>query len=222
MARFECLRWSLCFASAGLLVSGCYMIRSPSEDRTVWNELPNDPRPELWVEGAPKLGVVFEGVYRALGDTEPSPDAQATEFYRRALGDADVFTEVLGREAEATGQLSRVRMERIYREDDQMAANMTKAVTTAGLLGYRFTLIATLTLEIQPPDGDPVTYEARSVLTRIYHHSGNRDRSRRLVYFEADRANTDALLHQLRADPELFEPAIPLGESSPVSTPAEP
>ena len=198
------------------------MIRSANEDRTLWDELPDDPRPELWVEGAPKLAVVLEGVYRARGDAVASPDPQATEFYRSGLGAARVFTEVLGPEATGVGELPRIRMERRYREDDQMAANLAKAATTAGLLSYRYSLTATLRLELQTVGGDPVAYEARSTLTRIYHHAGNRDRARRILYFEADRANTEALLHQLRADPKLFEEEPPLAETPAPSAPLEP
>lgn len=214
MAHFACLRGFLSLVAAGLIASGCYMIRSASEDRTLWDELPNDPRPELWSEGEPRLGVVLEGVYRALGDSAPSPDPQATKFLRRELDEARVFTEVLGPEAAGVGQLARVRMERRYREDDHMAANMAKAATSAGLLSYRYTLMATLRLELQPVGGDPVSYEARSKLTRIYHHAGNRDRARLLLYFEADRANREALLHQLRADSRLFEAGTPLADTA--------
>jgi hypothetical protein len=199
------------------------MIRSPNEDRTDWVELPNDPRPELWAEGAPKLSVVLWGVYKGLGDSAPVPDPQATAFYRREIDKAGVFTEVLGSEAAGAEQLSRVRMERRYREDDHMAANMAKAATSAGLLSYRYTLIATLRLELEPAGGgDPIVYEARSTLTRIYHHAGNRDRARWLLYFEADRANTEAVLHQLRADPRLFETGASVADNPAVSAPAEP
>ena len=166
--------------------------------------------------------MVLEGVYRARGDAVASPDPQATEFYRRGLGAARVFTEVLGPEATGAGELPRIRMERRYREDDQMAANLAKAATTAGLLSYRYSLTATLRLELQTVGGDPVAYEARSMLTRIYHHAGNRDRARRILYFEADRANTEALLHQLRADPKLFEEEPPLAEAPAPSAPLEP
>jgi hypothetical protein len=199
------------------------MIRSPNDDRTNWDELPNDPRPELWAEGSPKLSVVLWGVYKGLGDSVPIPDPQATAFYRGALGKAGVFTEVLGAEAAGAEQLPRVRMERRYREDDHMAANMVKAATSAGLLSYRYTLIATLRLELETVGGgDPVVYEARSTLTRIYHHAGNRDRARRLLYFEADRANTEAVLHQLRADSRFFEAGPSVADTPALSAPVEP
>ena len=222
MARVARLHSLLSVAAAGLLASGCYMIRSPNEDRTDWVELPNDPRPELWAEGAPRLAVVLEGAYKGLGDSPTVPDAQATEFYRRSLGEARIFTEVLRPEEAGNSQLSRVRMERRYWEDDHLAANMAKATTSAGLLSYRYTLVATLRLELQTDDGGPVTYEARSKLTRVYHHAGNRDRARRILYFEADRANTEAVLHQLRADTNLFEAGASVAETPAVTAPAEP
>jgi hypothetical protein len=198
------------------------MWRSAGADSTVWNELPDDPRPELWVEGTPRLAVVFEGVYRALGDAEPSFDSQATGYYRRALRRAGVFSEVLSREDESAAGLPVVRMQRSFREDDHTAANMGKAFTVPGVLGYRFDLVATLSLELARPDRDPVRYEARSSLTRIYHYASNRDGARRLVYMEADRANTEAVMHQLRADPDLFEASPPLGDTAAESAPAAP
>jgi hypothetical protein len=211
----------LSLAAAGLLASGCYMIRSPNDDRTDWVELPNDPRPELWAEGPPRLAVVLEGAYKARGDAAPLPDPQATEFYRRSLREARVFSEVLRPTDEGTERLPRLRLERRYWEDDHMAANMAKAATTAGLLSYRFTLTATLRLELETGEG-PVRYEARSQLTRIYHHAGNRDRSRRILYFEADRANTEAVMHQLRADTKLFGAGAFAADTPAVSPPAQP
>jgi hypothetical protein len=194
-------------ALAGLLAPGCHMFRSAEADRTVWNELPSDPRPELWAEGEPRIAVVFEGAYRALGDAPPSFDPNATEYYRRKLRRAGAFTQVLKRDHAEAGGLPVVRMQRSFREDDHTVANLSQALTIPGVLGYRFGLVATLTLELTRPDAPPVVYEARSSLVRIYHYASNHDNARRLVYFEADRANTEAILHQLRAAPALFEAA---------------
>ncbi len=208
-------------ATALLVASGCYTFRSSGSDRTVWEELPNDPRPELWIEGTPKVGIVFEGVYSALNDAEPWLDEQATGYYQKQLRRSRIFTEVHDGGRRAPEGLARVRMRRLVREDGNTGANLTKAATVPGLLVYRFGLEATLRLELEHPDGETSTYEARSVLTRIYHHSGNRDAARQLLYREADGANTKAILHQLRADADLFdpvelvEPAAPEAADSP-------
>src|SRR5262245_31826476 len=171
--------------------------------------MPNDPRPELWVQGVPRLLVVFEGVYTATGDEEPAFDAPSTEHYLGVLRKARVFGEVLERDAEPGAQHRRLRVKRLFEEDANTAANLGQAVTVPGLLGYRFELVATYRLELEREEGAPAVYEARSRLTRIYHAAGRADQSRLLVYHEADRANTAALVHQLRADPALFESATP-------------
>jgi hypothetical protein len=139
-------------ALAGLLAPGCHMFRSAEADRTVWNELPSDPRPELWAEGEPRIAVVFEGAYRALGDAPPSFDPNATEYYRRKLRRAGAFTQVLKRDHAEAGGLPVVRMQRSFREDDHTVANLSQALTIPGVLGYRFGLVATLTLELTRPD----------------------------------------------------------------------
>jgi len=209
VARIGYRHTLLSVATAGLLASGCFMWRSADADVTIWNEMPEDPRPELWAEGEPRLTVVFEGAYRALGDAQPSYDAQASEYFLRVLRKNSAFKEVLGRDAEASGSHARVRVERLYRETENFAENMMKAATIPGVLGYHYDLVGTLRLELRSPDGDPVTYEARSVLRRVYHSAGNRDNARRLAFYEVDRANIDAVLHQLRADPALFEAGAP-------------
>jgi hypothetical protein len=198
--------------AVGLLASGCYTFRSSGTDSTVWDELPNDPRPELWAQGVPKLAVVFEGTYSGPSGGEPLLDERSTEFYQRTLRESKIFSQVMDGASPPSEGLPRVRMRRLFEELDHTGANFTKAATVPGLLGYRFGLVATLTLEIRPPEGDPVVYEAKSALTRIYHHSGRRDAARMLLYREADHANTQAILHQLRADPDLFEPLGPPGE----------
>ena len=207
----------LFLATVGLLGSGCYTWRSASADGTIWNELPNDPRPELWAEGTPKLSVVFDGAYRALGDAEPSFDPKSTQYYLGALRKAGAFAEVLERGSEEEGRLPRVRMTRIFVETDNLPVNLVKAVTVPGLLGYRYDLVGTLTLEIQPPNGEPIRYEARSSLTCVYHTAGNHDNARRFAFREADRVNTEAVLHQLRADPRLFELLPPAATPDAVS-----
>lgn len=212
MTRFGWFGWQISLLTAGFLVSGCYTWRGARADRTVWHELPRDPRPELWVEGTPKVPVVFEGVYSAIGDVEPSLDERLIEHYSGVLRRAHVFTEVLDRERDGIEGLGRVRIERIFKEDQHLTANMTKATTVPGLLGYRFGLVATFRLELERPDRDPVIYEARSVLTRIYHHSERRDEARRIVYYEAEHANSQAVLHQIRADKDLFDPVVLLGD----------
>ena len=212
----------LFFATAGLLASGCYTWRSASADGTIWNQLPNDPRPELWAEGAPKLSVIFEGAYRALGAAEPTFDPQSTEYYLGALRKAGAFAEVIERSSEREGSLPRVRMTRVFVEAENLPANLVKAVTVPGLLGYRYDLVGTLTLEIQPPDGEPVRYEARSSLTCVYHTAGNRDAARLFAFRETDRVNTEAVLHQLRADPQLFETGPSDGATETVSDTSEP
>ena len=207
----------LSLATVGLLASGCYTWRSANADSTVWHELPNDPRPELWAEGVPKLSVVFDGAYRARGDAEPSFDPQSTEYYLGALRQAGAFAEVVEPGTEGEGRLPRVRITRSFLEADNLPVNLVKAVTLPGLLGYRYDLVGTLTLEIQPPDGEPVRYQARSSLTCIYHTAGNRDNARRFAFRESDRVNTEAVLHQLRADPQLFESGVPAAEPDSVS-----
>lgn len=209
MARCGSLGSLISLAVAVLLTSGCYTWRSSSADRTVWDALPNDPRPELWIEGSPRVPVVFEGVYSQWGDAEPVLDEPSTKHYLRVFRDAHVFSEVLDRERGANAGLSRLRMQRILQEDDNDAANMTMAATVPGLLGYRFQLVSTFRLELDRPGGDPVTYEARSVLTRIYHHADRRDDARRIVYYEAERANAEAILHQIRTNADLFDPVTP-------------
>ena len=196
--------------ASGLGWSACITFRSPSADRTNWDELPNDPRPELWVQGVPRLRVIFDGVYTGKGDEAPEFDAQSTEYCLRWLRQSRIFREVLDRDATPGPQHRRVRMERSFEEDGHTAANLAMATTVPGLVGYRFALVATYRLVLEGEVGAPTVYEARSRLTRIYHAAGRADSSRLLVYHEADRANTDALLHQLRADPALFDPATPL------------
>jgi len=100
-------------------------------------------------------------------------------------------------------------MERLFRQDTYTGTNVAQAVTLPGLVGYRFGLVATLRLDLRGPDGAPSIYEARSRLTRIYYSAGRLDASRRLVFYEADRANSEAILHQLRADPALFDSTAP-------------
>ena len=156
--------------------------------------------------GSPRLSIVLDGVYGALGDAEPALDAQATQYYLGVLRESGVFREVFGGDAGAEPTLPRVRMQRLYQEDGNTGANLAMAATVPGLLGYRFALVATLRLELEGADGAPRVYEARSRLTRIYHHAGNTDAARLFVYFEADRANTAAIVHQLQADASLFEP----------------
>jgi len=195
----------LLLVASALLDSACITFRSASADRTNWDELPNDPRPELRVQGSPRIAVVFDGVYTALGDAEPTFDAPSTEHYLKVLGEARVFSKVVDREAAPGPGLRRVRVDRLFEEDDHTGSNLTQAVTVPGLLGYRFALTATYRLQIERPDGAPAVYEARSRLTHIYHAAAYADDSRLLVYREADRANTEALLNQLRADPELFD-----------------
>ena len=190
--------------------SACITWRSSDADVTKWEEFPNDPRPELWVKGAPRLAVVLDGVYTATGDAEPAFDAPSTESYRRMLLQGRVFSEVVDREAAAGAPLARVRLERVFEEDAHTGSNLTQAVTVPGLLGYRFALVATYRLRIEPVEGAPSVYEARSRLTQIYHAAVRADASRLLVYREADRANTEAILHQLRADPALFDAVLPV------------
>ena len=190
--------------------SGCVTFRSSDADVTKWDEFPNDPRPELWVKGSPRLSVVLDGVYTATGDGQPAFDAPSTQSYLRMLRQGRVFTEVVDREAEADAPLPRVRLERVFEEDAHTGSNLTQAVTVPGLLGYRVALVATYRLHLEPVEGAPSVYEARSRLTQIYHAAARADASRLLVYREADRANTEAILHQLRADPALFDAAIPV------------
>jgi hypothetical protein len=194
----------LLLASA-LTDSACITFRSANADRTNWDELPNDPRPELRVEGTPRVAVVFDGVYTALGDAEPAFDAPSTGHYLGVLRKAGVFREVVDRESAPGPGLRRVRVERLFEEDAHTGSNLTQAVTVPGLLGYRFALTATYRLQLERPEGAPAVYEARSRLTHIYHAAAHADASRLLIYREADRANTEALVNQLRADPELFD-----------------
>ena len=197
----------LLLVASGLHASGCITFRSASANRTDWEELPNDPRPELHVHGTPRVAVVFEGVFSALGDQTPAFDELSSEHYLKVLRQSGAFTEVAGRD-DATGEgLPRVRVERLFVEDAHTGSNLTQAVTVPGLLGYRFALTATYRLHLERADGAPVVYEARSRLTHIYHAAAHADASRLLVYGEADRANTEALVNQLRADPELFDAA---------------
>lgn len=214
MGRYGDLGW-LAVLAAGLVASGCYTWRGTSADHTLWDELPNDPRPELWIEGSPKVAVAFEGVYTALGDAAPVADERSTEHYRRVLREAHVFSE-LGNPAREPPGLCRVRLERRFREDENTAANFSKALTVPGLLGYRFGLLATFRLELACPERAPVGYEARSVLTRIYHHAERRDEARRIAYYEAEEANSQAILHQLRADGDLFDVGAALDQLAPL------
>ena len=196
--------------ASALFDSACITFRSADADRTNWDELPNDPRPELWVKGSPRLAVVFDGVYSATGDEPPAFDAKLTGYYLRVLRKARVFSEVVDRESAPGSGLGRVRLERIFHEDAHTGANLTMAATVPGLFGYRIGLVATYTLRLERAEGDPAVYEARSRLTHIYHAAVRADASRLLVYREADRANTEAIVHQLRADPDLFEAATPV------------
>lgn len=173
-------------------------------------ELPHDPRPELWAEGEPVLPVVFDGAYLAMGDEEPAFDYPTTQNYREILRRARLFSAVREPQQAGIRGLCRVRVDRLFREDDHTAANMAKAATVPGLLGYRFELTATIRLRLECPHGESATYEARSVLKHIYHHSDVRSQAREHVYRAADRANLEAILHQLRADPDLFRSPTPL------------
>ena len=224
MARSAFAGSVLPLVASGLLLSACYTFRSHSSDRTNWDELPNDPRPELWVEGSPRVAVILDGVYSALGDQQPVFDSRSTAYYLRLLRHARIFTEVLDREPdpEPSPPPCRVRMERVFQEDAHSGANLTMAATVPGLLGFRFGLVATLKLELGRGRGAPVVYEARSRLTRIYYSSARMNDARLLVYREADRANTEAILHQLRADPDLYDPVTPLGGASHARAPAKP
>jgi hypothetical protein len=210
---FDCLASLVALVATLCLASGCYTFRGTGSDLTTWEELPNDPRPETWVEGSPRVAVVLEDVVSVFGAAEPASDERLTQYYRDVLRKAHVFSEVLDQGGEGSEGLSRVRLERVFQEDDHTGANMTKAVTVPGLLGYRFGLTATFTLELERPGSAPVTYQARSVVTRIYHHADHRDEARRMVYQEAERANAQAILHQLRADADLFDPVVPLDDS---------
>lgn len=212
VTRFGGFAWLVVVALA--VAPGCYTWRSASADRTVWDELPQDPRPELWIQGSPKVAAVFEGVYTAFGDVEPAPDERATQRYRRMFHDAHIFTRLVDARQGAGDGLCRVRLERSFHENEHSAENISKAVTVPGLLGYKFELVATLRLELDWPERDPVSYEARSVLTRVYHHSDRRDEARRIVYLEAERANSEAILHQLRANEDLFDRVVPLDDPS--------
>src|SRR5262249_60454648 len=157
----------------------------------------------------PCVSVVLDGVYPAAGDAEPAFDAPSTESYLRMLRQGRVFSEVVDREAAAGTRLPRVRLERVFEEDAHTGSNLTQAVTVPGLLGYRFALVATYRLRLEPVEGAPSLYEARTRITQIYHAAVRADTSRLLVYREADRANTEAILHQLRAGPALFDARFP-------------
>lgn len=209
VARFRLVAFLPLLVASPLALPACITFRPASSDLTKWDEMPNDPRPELWVQGVPRLSVVFDGVYTATGDEEPAFDAQSTDYYLRVLRKARVFDQVLDREAEPGTQHRRIRVERLFQEDANMAANLSMAVTVPGLLGYRFGLLATYKLELEREGDAPAVYEARSRLTRIYYAAGRADASRLLVYSEADRANTAALVNQLRADPALFDSVTP-------------
>jgi hypothetical protein len=222
VARSGSLGLLLSLLTSGLVLSACYALRPVAADRTNWDELPNDPRPELWVEGSPRVAVVLDGVYSATGDSQPSFDAQSTQYYLSLLRQSHVFTQVMDREPEPGQPRCRVRMERTFQEDAHTGANLTMAATVPGLLGYRFGLVATLKLQLERPDGAPLVYEARSRITHIYYSSARTTAARLLVYREADRANTDAILHQLRADPNLFDPVTPLSDAARGSVSARP
>jgi hypothetical protein len=210
------LAGALALLVAAPLASACYVIHFGNPDSTLVQALPPDVPRALWQDGPPRVAVVLAGVYRAAGDGSLVPDENASDTWARRLRKAKVFREVAGPDVAATPEApAHVRVEIRYREDLHDASNLARAAIAPGLTGYRIDLEATTTLTLELPDAEePRVYQARTALTRLYYRSQRRDVSRRLLYRQVEETNFLAIVHQLRAEPLLFDtPAAPADEA---------
>jgi len=196
-----------------LLAPACYTWHfGGAPDKTVYHRVPEDVPEEKWVRAEPSLPVAFEGVFVSTGEDEPTRDEAASMSFSRLLRKARVFAAVRGPDVAAapapTAAGGRARIDVVYLEDVNGAENLVKAALVPAATGYRIDLTSTMRLRLALPDGgDPVVYEATSVLTRVYHHGSHHDAAKRLLLDDADHTNFLAIIHQLRADPRLYQAA---------------
>jgi hypothetical protein len=193
-----------------LLAPACYTFRfGGAPDKTVYHRVPEDVPEEDWIRDAPSVPVSFEGVFVSTGKDEPIRDPAASMSYSRLLRKARVFAAVRGPDVAAPPEPiaagGRARLEVVYLEDAKHAENLIKAALVPAATGYRVDLTSTMRLSVVlPGGGDPIVYEATSVLTRVYYHASNHDAAKRLLIDDADHTNFLAIIHQLRADPRLY------------------
>ena len=196
-----------------LLTPACYTWHfGGAPDKTVYHRVPEDVPEEDWIRDEPSVSIRFEGVFVSTGKDEPTRDQAASMSYSRLLRKARVFAAVRGPDVAAPPEPSaaggRVRLDVLYLEDAKHAENLVKAALVPAATGYRIDLTSTMRLSVAlPGGGDPIVYEATSVLTRIYHHASNHDAAKRMLIDDADHTNFLAINHQLRADPRLYEMA---------------
>jgi hypothetical protein len=197
--------------AALLLAPGCYTVRFGNHDRTEYVQLPKDIPREQWARGKPIVTVAFEGVLESVGEGEPYPDDNDSFYYSRLLRKAEVFEAVRGPDVAAGDSpvpLARARLELHYEEDDHTSGNFAKAALAPGLAHYRFDLAGTMRFVLTLPDSEQeVTYEATTILSRLYFSSGRRRSGRLMLYREVDKTNFLNIIHQLRTDPRLYRTA---------------
>jgi len=200
---------------AALALPGCYWFRfGGNPDRTVYEQVPEDVPAERWIQGTPRLAVEFEGAFRIDGKGRSARDPHASDYYLRLLRKTGLFGDVRLAEPDVAARPdpggvrgARVRLLLDYREDSHSAGDLVKAALTPGLTAYKMSLDGTQRLELSVPWSEQVvSYEARSVLTRLYYQSGRATASRQILHDEADRLNFLAIVHRMRSDPLLFQP----------------
>jgi hypothetical protein len=196
-----------------LLAPACYTSHfGGARDKTVYHRVPEDVPEEKWIRAEPSVPVRFEGVFVSTGRDEPTRDEAASMSYSRLLRKARVFAAVRGPDVaappEPLAEVGRVRLDVVYLEDSNSAENLVKAALVPGATGYRIDLTSTMRLQLVPPGGgDAISYQAISVLTRVYHHASHHDAAKRMLIDDADHTNFLAIIHQLRADPRLYQAA---------------
>ncbi len=195
--------------AAVLLAPGCFVVRFGDADRTVYVQVPEDIPRERWVRGEPSIAVAFEGVLESVGEGEPYPDDNDAFYYSRLLRKARIFEAVRGPDVaagEPAAALARAHLELRYEEDSHDSGNFAKAAIAPGLTGYRLDLTGTMRFLLTLPGSEQATaYEATTVLTRLYYSSGRRRSGRLLLYREVDKTNFLNIIHQLRAEPRLYD-----------------
>jgi hypothetical protein len=194
-----------------LLASAClpFGFGGGAADKTIYHRVPEDVPEEQWIRDDPSVPVRFEGVFVWTGEDEPTRDEAASMSYSRLLRKARVFAAVRGPDVAAPPEPlaagGRARLEIVYLEDAKHAENLVKAALVPAGTGYRIDLTSTMRLSVVLPEGgDPIVYQATSVLTRVYYHANHHDAAKRVLVDDADHTNFLAIIHQLRADPRLY------------------
>lgn len=161
---------------------------------TVLHAVPEPVPRETWVEGPPALAVVFEGAFVAKDGGEPHRDEEQSEYFLRLLRKTRVFADVVAAplQDEAAAPPHRARLE-IH--DDWDESFFPRGVR----------LDSVMRLVITGPAPRRIVYDAVTSVERVYVTVNVAPQARGIVRRDCDKHNFLSVVHQMRADPRLFQ-----------------